>query len=604
MRNTIPILTSLLLSASSLCAQASPTQSPPSSVSITEPQLLGTWVALHRSLGGLGSMWTFLPHGQLEMSMGAIVEGWYTVKGDKLIEPPATTLPDAMPQVTLFRIEGDTLIKQYDQGEMRLLRVGKAEHAAPIVGVWRQQSQATADSIVEEQRKAGHEVDQQSAQRMADIMSSQLWEYAGDGLTKFRLPMRTTRGTYDVATRTFILAPENSTGSSPFSTRPPLAPGKRGGRFRLENGLLVLTQPDGKTEDTYISAEATKEQLKRAGVRYGDKPAELDPPSGVANGMESVAPFNTPWGVATDSSGNVYVTDTNNHTVRMINPGGAITTLAGLAGNSGSADGTGSRARFNHPLGVATDNSANVYVADTNNQTIRKITPSGAVTTLAGLAGNGGSADGMGSAARFGYAYGVTTDSSGNIYVADAGNNTIRKITVAGGVTTLAGLAGHAGRADGIGSAARFNNPNGVATDSSGNIYVADRGNNTIRKVTPAGAVTTLAGLAGTGWSTDGTGSEARFDFPQGVATDSSGNVYVADSNSHTIRRITPAGEVTTIAGARGCQGSADGTGSEAWFNWPQGVATDGSGNVYVVDTNNRAVRMITPAGVVTTIKP
>src|SRR5207245_4199618 len=154
-------------------------------------------------------------------------------------------------------------------------------------------------------------------------------------------------------------------------------------------------------------------------------------------------------------------------------------------------------------------------------------------------------------------------------------------------LTTLAGLAGSTGTADGTGSAARFNDPSGVATDSSGNVYVADYYNSTIRKITPAGVVTTLAGLAGNPGSGDGTGSVAQFFYPVGVATDSSGNVYVADSLNHTIRKITPAGVVTTLAGLAGSFGSADGTGSAARFYYPQGVATDSSGNVYVADSSN-----------------
>src|SRR5207245_2370200 len=185
-----------------------------------------------------------------------------------------------------------------------------------------------------------------------------------------------------------------------------------------------------------------------------------------------------------------------------------FTTLAGAA-SIGSADGTGSAARFYFPTGVATDSSANVYVADQYNHTIRKITPAGVVTTLAGLAGNPGRGDGTGSAARFNYPSGVATDSSGNVYVADPYNHTIRKITPAGVVTTLAGLAENPGSADGTGSAARFSAPWGVATDSSGNVYVADTFNYTIRKITPAGVVTTLAGLAGNPGTHDGTGRAA-----------------------------------------------------------------------------------------------
>ena len=161
------------------------------------------------------------------------------------------------------------------------------------------------------------------------------------------------------------------------------------------------------------------------------------------------------------------------------------------------------------------------------------------VTTLAGLAGSSGSANGTGSAARFYYPFGVAVDSAGNVYVADTGNNTIRKVTPAGVVTTLAGLAGSSGSADGTGSAARFNYPSGVAVDSAGNVYVADTGNNTIRKVTPAGVVTTLAGLAGSPGSADGTGSAARFYYPHGVAVDSAGNVYVAD----TVQQHDPQGD-------------------------------------------------------------
>jgi sugar lactone lactonase YvrE len=186
--------------------------------------------------------------------------------------------------------------------------------------------------------------------------------------------------------------------------------------------------------------------------------------------------------VATDSAGNVYVADTDNYTIRKITPGGVVTTLAGLAGSYGTNDGTGSAARFFNPEGVATDSSGNVYVADTWNHTIRKITPAGVVTTLAGLAGSFGSADGTGSAARFYHPGGVATDSSGNVYVAEIANSTIRQITPGGVVTTLAGLAGSVGSADGTGSAALFHYPHGVATDSSGNVYVADDGNYTIRK--------------------------------------------------------------------------------------------------------------------------
>ncbi|KAA0254172.1 MAG: hypothetical protein EDX89_11010 [Acidobacteria bacterium] len=323
---------------------------------------------------------------------------------------------------------------------------------------------------------------------------------------------------------------------------------------------------------------------------------------GSADGTGSAARFSHPTGVAVDGSGNLHVADLNSHTIRKVTPGGGVTTLAGLAGSSGNADGTGSAARFNSPAGVAVDAFGNVHVAERDNHTIRKVTPGGVVTTLAGLWGVAGSADGTGIAARFSSPTGVAVNGSGDAYVGDLANHSIRKVTPTGVVTTLAGLAGISGSADGTGSAARFSSPTGVAVDASGSVHVADPANGTIRKVTPAGVVTTLAGLAGSSGSADGAGSAARFNFPRGIAVDASGNFYVADSSNHTIRQVTPAGVVTTLAGLAGNNGSADGTGSTARFYVPFGVAVDGSGNVYVADYYNHTIRQVTPAGVVTTL--
>ncbi len=331
--------------------------------------------------------------------------------------------------------------------------------------------------------------------------------------------------------------------------------------------------------------------------------------TGSADGVGTDAQFDSPFGVAADGAGNVYVADSDNNTIRKITPQGVVTTLAGVAGYFGTNDGTGGAARFDYPIGLAVDSNGNVYVADSYNNTIRKVTPQGVVTTLAGVAGYYGTNDGTASEALFDYPKGVAVDSADNVYVADSGNNTIRKITPQGVVTTLAGLAQFdqngnpiAGTNDGTGSLARFDFPQGVAVDSADNVYVADTYNDTIRKVTPDGVVITLAGLAGKSGSTDGAGAKARFYIPSGIAVDSAGNVYAADSYNDTIREVTPAGVVTTLAGIASDVGNANGTGSKARFSFPSSVAVDAAGNVYVADTDNSTIREITSAALVTTI--
>ncbi len=270
-------------------------------------------------------------------------------------------------------------------------------------------------------------------------------------------------------------------------------------------------------------------------------------------------------------------------------PASSLALFAGdVTGASGSVDGTGSLARFNLPNALATDGAGNVYVADTFNHTIRKSTPAGVVSTLAGTAGLTGSADGTGAAARFNLPIGVATDSAGNVYVGDSFNNVIRKITPAGVVSTLAGTAGASGSADGTGAAARFNLPRGVATDGAGNVYVADHSNHTIRKVTPAGVVSTLAGTAGLIGNTDATGAAASFNLPDGVATDGAGNVYVADSGNHTIRKITAVGGVTTVVGVAGQVGFVAGK-LPGGLVFPRGSAVSGT-SLYITLTNGVAV--------------
>ena len=236
-------------------------------------------------------------------------------------------------------------------------------------------------------------------------------------------------------------------------------------------------------------------------------------------------------------------------------------TFATLAGYvySGGDDGFGLNARFYLPAGVALDGEGILYVADSSNHTIRKVTPAGDVTTLAGLAGSPGTSDGVGSGARFRNPSGVVVDSSGNVFVTDMSNYTIRKVTPWGEVTTVAGLPGQPGSDDGFGNNARFDLPNDIAIDSSDNLYVTDTRKSTIRRVTQAGDVSTLAGLAGSIGAVDGLGADARFNYPELLTSDSAGNLFVADSGNHTIRKISPDGAVTTLAGMPGQAGSEDG---------------------------------------------
>jgi len=312
---------------------------------------------------------------------------------------------------------------------------------------------------------------------------------------------------------------------------------------------------------------------------------------GFVDGPGTAARFDNPFGVAVDGSGNVYVADPFNDRIRKITAAGVVSTLAGN-GTSGLVDGAGTVAQFRGPAGVAVDGSGNVYVADSGNNAIRKITAAGVVSTLAGN-GTLGLVDAAGTAARFRTPVGVAVDGSGNVYVADMNNNSIRMITAAGVVSTLAGAGFFgAGFVDAAGINARFRFPQGVAVDGSGNVYVADTDNMLIRKIT-AGVVSTLAGGNQMQGLVDAAGTAARFRFPQGVAVDGSGNVYVADISNHSLRKVTAAGVVSTVAG-NGTQGFVDGPGTTARFNNLRGVAVDGSGgNIYVVDASNHRIRQI-----------
>ncbi len=309
---------------------------------------------------------------------------------------------------------------------------------------------------------------------------------------------------------------------------------------------------------------------------------------GFADGTATTAEFDGPVSVAVDNAGNVYVADYANNRIRKIASDGTVSTLAG-SGTSGTADGTGTAAQFTQPRSVAVDGSGNVYVCDYNNNDIRKITPAGVVTTVAGN-GYAGYVDGTGTQAQFDAPTAIAVDGSGNLYVADLSNERIRKITAAGVVSTLAGSNGY-GLTDGPGSSAQFHFPNGIAVDASGNVYVSDSQNYAVRKITPDGTVSTLAGDGTQGYK-DGPGATAEFEYPYGVAVDASGNVYEVDEEDDRVREITPAGDVSTLAG-NGNQGLVNGATGSAEFDL-EGIAVDASGkNIFIADAGNNVVRKI-----------
>ena len=430
-----------------------------------------------------------------------------------------------------------------------------------------------------------------------------------------------------------------------------------------------------------------------------------DAPSGIADGPASVARFNTNFlkfdafiGTAIDSKGKLFVTDPGNHTIRQVAADGAVSTLAGKAEQPGSTDGAIAQARFRFPSGMAFDKAGNLYVADSGNHCIRKISLDGMVSTVAGKAGAPGTADGPAAKARFHTPTDVKIDAAGNLYVADFENHSIRKITPGGMVSTWAGASGKEGDAEGVARQARFRRPKALAFDPAGNLIVNDAGTMVIRRITPDGHVSTLSvgpekfdknknvqeieygeidgmvadedgsvyvadrssgkirrikpsgdvesfglkekeqifdkpsGLIfsrrgeificqqdgniikindkgvlmplsgptyGTG-TTDGPALEARFWLPIAITADRSGNLYLTDF-SHSIRKISNTGMVSTIAGMADQTGSNDGAGNEARFNTPSAVQVDSKGNLFVSDRKNHTIRKINTAGVVTT---
>jgi DNA-binding beta-propeller fold protein YncE len=318
---------------------------------------------------------------------------------------------------------------------------------------------------------------------------------------------------------------------------------------------------------------------------------------GHADGTGPAASFYFPLGLADDGSGNLYVADTFNNLVRKITPAAAVSTFPPAA----AEDQTDISLQFEGPHGVAADGQGNVFVANTGSETILRIAPDGTVTLLAGVLNTIGHDDGPGSQATFNAPWDLTVDGAGNVYVADAGNNSIRRIQAGSGdVTTLAGggAAGNeSGYANGSGAQALFNSPYGVAADAAGDVFVADSANQVIRRIGTDGQVTTVAGTQGvSGASDNANGYAATFDTPEGVAVDPGGTVlYVTDTINNTVRRVDPAsGMVVTLTGVADQSGATDGPLAQALFFNPVGIVIDAAGNLYVSDSANDTIRKVT----------
>ena len=340
--------------------------------------------------------------------------------------------------------------------------------------------------------------------------------------------------------------------------------------------------------------------------------------SGGDGGPASQAALNSPQGVAVDGQGNVYIADTGNHQVRKVDVAGTITTFAGIGGRGYSGDGGfATQAKMNFPRGVAMDGWGNVYIADSGNDRVRKVDAAGTITTLAGTGVKGYSGDGgPATHARLDNPRGVVVDGLGNVYIADTGNFRVRKVDMAGTITTFAGTGEQGFGGDGDGgpaSQAKLSKPVGVAVDGQGNVYItlptwwgrfgyvyrSDR----VRKVDPAGTITTFAGIGSRGYSGDGGPAvSAELNLPHGVAVDGLGNVYIADSGNHRVRKVDAAGTISTFVGTDSSNVGDYGPATWARLENPGGVAVDGQGNVYIADSGNDRVRKVDAAGTITTL--
>jgi uncharacterized protein (TIGR03437 family) len=370
----------------------------------------------------------------------------------------------------------------------------------------------------------------------------------------------------------------------------------------LQNGLnnLRVTAWDasGKTSSAHLAVSFTPQHVIVTAAGNGASGSSGD------GGAATAAQLWLPIGVAVDAAGNIYFTDSANHRVRKVTPAGVITAFAGSGALGSSGDGgPATAASMNRPLGIAVDAAGNVYIADTGNSRIRKVTPAGVITTVAGdgrndFGGDGGPA----TEAKLSWPYGVALDAAGNLYIADTFNARVRKVDARTGVITTIAGAGQLGSTGdgGAATAARFFNPSGVAVDAAGNVYIADIGDQRIRRVNAAdGKISAVVGDGLPGYNGDNIpAAGAQLNAPVFIALDAAGDLYIADQGNHRIRKVTMStGRITTVAGIGSPGSFGDGgapTGAQLFF--PTGVAPDRSGNLYIADASNHRLRQTLPA--------